>query len=127
MSDEDDEKPVDELRQGFGHLFRAARGAVRTLKREVDKAEMGKAFEDAGREIVRVAGNVKARVEDEIAAVTKAKPAGSQPPPPEPKVEDDEFDGVKPREKSTDAASAEAKPNDAAEEKAAEEKGPASS
>ena len=104
MSDErdpkDEEKPTEELKKGLGHLWRAAKGAAASVKKEVDRTEFGKAFEEAGRELGRAANNVVGRISTEIAKSTEkgkdeAPPA---PPPPPPVGEDDDFDGVRPRD-----------------------------
>lgn len=107
MSDErdpndakDEEKPTEELKKGLGHLWRAAKGAAEAVKKEVDRTEFGKAFEEAGRELGRAANNVVGRISTEIAKSTdKAKHESAPPPPPPPAGEDDDFDGVKPKPK----------------------------
>ena len=72
MSD-DKPRPVDDLKEGLGLLFRAAKGAVEKLP--TDKLEdvardavkeVGRAFESIGTEIEKVVGKV----------------SGSSPPPP---------------------------------------------
>ena len=60
------EDPTEELKQGLGHLWRAARGMAKGIKKEVDKSDLGKAFDDAGRELARAATNVVGRINDEI-------------------------------------------------------------
>jgi hypothetical protein len=111
MSDErDDEKekakdePVKQLAEGIGLLLKAAKGAAKGLKKELDKTTVTKVFEDAGREFARAATNVVEQVSAEISG--KKKPE-SHAPPPHPEHhehaeakghdEDDEFDGVKPK------------------------------
>lgn len=110
MSDEPEKKddPAAELRQGLSHLWKAARGAAAGVKKEVERTDLGKALDDAGREFVRAAANVVDRIAHEVDAVTKPGPRPSEPPPPpegeakpETKPEEDEFDGVKPKEKPT--------------------------
>ena len=112
MSDEhDDEKkkeedqPVKQLAEGIGMLLKAAKGAAKGIKKELDKTSVGKVFEDAGREFARAATNVVDQVSAEISG--KKKHDSHAPPPPEhheehaaPKDhETDEFDGVKPTPK----------------------------
>jgi hypothetical protein len=132
MSDERDKKddPAQELKQGLTHLWRAARGAATELKKEIDRTDMGKALDDAGREFARAAVNVVDRIAGEVTELAKPRPAGearsgeSRPPEAGPDEgapgetrpdehagpapgdhpEDDEFDGVKPREKPAGAA-----------------------
>jgi hypothetical protein len=74
MSD-DKPRPVDDLKEGLGLLFRAAKGAVEKLPtdklEDVAKdavKEVGRAFESIGNEIEKVVGKV----------------SGSAPPPPQP-------------------------------------------
>ncbi|MEP7125374.1 MAG: hypothetical protein ABJE95_30865 [Byssovorax sp.] len=112
MSDEkDDEKkkeddePVKQLAEGIGMLLKAAKGAAKGLKKELDKTTVSKVFEDAGREFARAATNVVDQVSAEISG--KKKHDSHAPPPPHehheehaaPKDHDesDEFDGVKPK------------------------------
>ncbi len=118
MSDEhDDEKkkeeaePVKQLAEGIGMLLKAAKGAAKGLKKELDKTSVGKVFEDAGREFARAATNVVDQVSAEISG--KKKHESHAPPPHEhhegaehehhaaPKDHDegDEFDGVQPKAK----------------------------
>jgi Sec-independent protein translocase protein TatA len=109
MSDEHDEKkkeeedePVKQLAEGIGMLLKAAKGAAKGIKKELDKTSVGKVFEDAGREFARAATNVVDQVSAEISG--KKKHDSHAPSAPEhheehaaPKDhEDDEFDGVKP-------------------------------
>jgi hypothetical protein len=109
MSDEHDEKeePAEQLKQGIGLLWRAARGAAAGVKKEMEKTELGRSLEDAGREFARAASNVVERLAGEI---TK-KPSKPRERPedrsvgattPREQGEDDEFDGVKaPKKKPT--------------------------
>lgn len=112
MSDDREKKedPTEELKQGLTHLWRAARGVAAGVKKEVDRTDFGKAIDDAGREFVRAAANVVDRIAVEVDQLTKspgsAGSADQGAPPPEAREkpeekhdEDDEFDGVKPREK----------------------------
>lgn len=111
MSDEHDKKdketpeePAKQFAEGIGMLFKAAKGAAAGIKKELDRTNVGRAFEDAGREFARAATNVVEHVSAEISG--KKRPQ-SQPPPPEQedvgvtppreRDEDDEFDGVKPK------------------------------
>ena len=115
MSDDPEKKddPTEELKQGLTHLWRAARGVGREVKKEVERTDIGKALDDAGRELVRAAANVVDRIAEEVTDLTKpSKP--SAPPVPDdapPKKEEahlqpdeDEFDGVKPKEKGDGAS-----------------------
>lgn len=75
MSDEKKPKPIEDLKEGLGLLYRAAKSAVETLPtdkvEEVAKdavKEVGRAFETLGNEIDKVLH----------------KATGSTPPPPAP-------------------------------------------
>jgi hypothetical protein len=107
MSDDRDKKddPAEELKQGLTHLWRAARSVATGVKKEVERTDFGKAIDDAGREFVRAAANVVERIAEEVNELAKPPPPGAPPPAaeakPEPEEhdEDDEFDGVRPKEK----------------------------
>ncbi len=104
MSDERDyrDDPAEELKQGLGHLWRAARGMAKTLKKEVDRTSFGKTIDDAGHELARAATNVVERLTTEIGGRRADRPWREEPPEPvaAPKDdEDDEFDGVRPTPK----------------------------
>lgn len=72
---DDDGDPAEQLKQGLGLLFRAAKGiahvASESVRTEVDKAKAGAggaagtllhALDDAGRELARAAGNVATKL-----------------------------------------------------------------
>ena len=114
MSDDPQKKddPTEELKQGLSHLWRAARGVGREVKKEVERTDIGKAIDDAGREFVRAAANVVDRIAGEVNDLTKPSKPGAVPDDAPRRREDehehehakggedDEFDGVKPKEKS---------------------------
>ncbi|MBX3219643.1 MAG: hypothetical protein KF795_03920 [Labilithrix sp.] len=84
MSD-DKPRPVDDLKEGLGLLFRAAKGAVEKLPTDKledvakDAAkEVGRAFESIGSEIEKVVGKVSG-------SSPPAPPAAAPPPPAEAK------------------------------------------
>jgi hypothetical protein len=110
----DTEDPKDQLKQGLGMLFRAARGAATSIKREVDRSGVGKTLDgagraargaatsikrevdrsgvgktldDAGREIARAANNVIGRIGSEIQKAQRGGPGGA-PNPDEPAARD---------------------------------------
>ena len=101
------EEPAKQFAEGIGMLFKAAKGAAAGIKKELDRTNVGKAFEDAGREFARAATNVVEHVSAEISG--KKRPQSQPPPPPEregvgfavPKehadADADEFDGVTPK------------------------------
>lgn len=76
MSD-DKPNPVDDLKQGLGLLFRAAKGAVEKLP--TDKVE--DVAKDAAKEVARAFESLGQEVEKVIHP--NKKPASQQPPPPE--------------------------------------------
>ncbi len=102
---EEPEEPAKQFAEGIGMLFKAAKGAAKGIKKELDKSNVGKAFEDAGREFARAATNVVEHVSAEISG--KKRPESQPPPPPEREGvgftppsehgEADEFDGVTPK------------------------------
>ncbi|MBX3211756.1 MAG: hypothetical protein KF850_06965 [Labilithrix sp.] len=98
MSD-DKPRPVDDLKEGLGLLFRAAKGAVEKLPTDKledvakDAAkEVGRAFESLGSEIEKVVGKVSgsgaAAPEPPPAAAQPAPPTHDAPPPEPPRYDD---------------------------------------
>lgn len=90
MSD-DKPKPVDDLKEGLGLLFRAAKGAVERLPtdklEDVAKdavKEVGRAFESLGTEIEKVVGKVSGAPQPP----PPAPPTGYAPPPAEAKKDE---------------------------------------
>lgn len=89
MSD-DKPKPVDDLKEGLGLLFRAAKGAVERLPTDKledvakDAAkEVGRAFESLGNEIEKVVG----KVAGSSPSAHAPPPTGHAPPPAEAKAD----------------------------------------
>ena len=78
MSDRDD--PKDDLIQGLGLLWRAARKTAKTLRKDLDRTNVGRALDDAGREMVRAATNVVGRVGDELKKRQGTVPGWDQRP-----------------------------------------------
>lgn len=72
-SETDDAK--QHFKQGMGLLFRAAREAATGFKKELDRAQIGKSLDDAGRELARAATNVVGRIEKEIKKVQPGEPS----------------------------------------------------
>jgi hypothetical protein len=113
MSDERDKKedPKEDLKQGLAHLWRAARGVAAEVRKDLDRTDLGKTIDSAGRDFVRAAANVVDRIAEEVDDLTKAKPAAAPPPPVRddaPPPAEDEFDGVKPRAKQAEPPGPEA-------------------
>jgi len=81
MSRTDDEDDRDDstqrakqhLVQGLGLLFRAAVEASSGLKKGLEKSDVGKSIDDAGRELWRAANNVVTRVGNEVLFSNKDK------------------------------------------------------
>ncbi|MDI1431885.1 hypothetical protein [Polyangium sorediatum] len=67
------ERAKTHLVQGLGHLFRAATMAATGIKKELDRTDVGKQVEVAGREIYRAANNVVSRLGTEMLFGSKDK------------------------------------------------------
>ena len=88
MSDEKP-KPVDDLKQGLGLLFRAAKGAIDKIP--TDKFE--NAVKESAKEVGKAVETVAGQIDDAFTKVTTGSqppardaghPPGSNPNPPEP-------------------------------------------
>jgi hypothetical protein len=90
MSDEKKTDPVDDLKQGLGLLFRAAKGAVEKIP--TDKVE--DVAKDAAKEVARAFETIGHEVEKVIAPNKKS----SAPPPAEAKTDAPATGGAKPPE-----------------------------
>jgi len=103
MSDERDRKedPADQFKQGIGLLWRAAVGAASSVKKEMDRTDLGRSIEDAGRELARAATNVASRISSELGKKVERpwERPGERPDErakgPKSEEDEDEFDGVK--------------------------------
>lgn len=103
MSDERDRKedPAEQFKQGIGLLFRAALGAASGVKKELDRTDLGRSIEDAGRELARAATNVVERISSEIGKKPErpwerpGERAEGRATPDQHEDESDDFDGVK--------------------------------
>lgn len=63
MSDErDDADPKEHAKRSLGFLWKAAREAATGIRKEVKQNTVGRAIDDAGREVVRAANNVATRI-----------------------------------------------------------------
>lgn len=69
-----DEDPRKQLFQGLGLLWKAARGAATEVQKELDKSNVGKAIDDAGRELGRAVENVVTRIGAELKKVQPPEP-----------------------------------------------------
>lgn len=70
---DDDKDDIDEATrakvhfvQGMGLLFRAAGEAAEGLRKGIDKSDVGKQLDTAGRELYRAANNVVSRLGNEV-------------------------------------------------------------
>lgn len=80
MSDEKPKSdPVDDLKQGLGLLFRAAKGAVDKIPTE----KVEDVAKDAAKEVARAFETIGHEVEKVISPNKDGKKPGSQPPPAE--------------------------------------------
>ncbi|MDI3284889.1 hypothetical protein [Polyangium sp. 15x6] len=83
------ERAKTHLVQGLGHLFRAATMAATGIKKELDRSDVGKQVEVAGREIYRAANNVVSRLGTEILFGSKDKDKKREPEPEDERKGDD--------------------------------------
>ncbi|MRG94774.1 hypothetical protein [Polyangium spumosum] len=83
------ERAKTHLVQGLGHLFRAATAAASGIKKELDRSDVGKQVEVAGREIYRAANNVVSRLGTEMLFGTKDKDKEKKPSPEDERKDDD--------------------------------------
>lgn len=86
MSD-DKSKPLDDLKQGLGLLFRAAKGAVETVAEKVPTEKIEEAATDAVKEVGRALETVGTEIEKAIGSVTGSTPPKAEaaaPPAPAP-------------------------------------------
>ncbi|MDC3954519.1 hypothetical protein [Polyangium jinanense] len=86
---EQSERARTHLVQGLGHLFRAATMAASGIKKELDRSDVGKQVEVAGREIYRAANNVVSRLGTEILFGSKDKDKKREPEPEDERKGDD--------------------------------------
>ena len=96
MSD-DKPKPLDDLKEGFGLLFRAAKGAVESIPTDkIEKVgkdaakEVGRAFESIGSEVDKLIHQAKPNTQPPPQGA--APPAANAAPPAEPPKEDVKYD-----------------------------------
>ncbi|WP_433931358.1 hypothetical protein AB3662_44275 [Sorangium cellulosum] len=79
-SDPDRDDPREDLKQGLSLLWRAARRTAGDLRRDLDRTSVGKAVDDAGRELVRAATNVVGRLGAELSKRPPAPPPRDERP-----------------------------------------------
>lgn len=102
----DSDDVADNVKQGFGLLWKAAKKAASGVKKEVTATTVSRTLEDAGREIARAASNVAEKVGSEIKKLQPHDPEYSGPDdprmkPPYEKPEEGKpgDDGTKPKPK----------------------------
>ncbi|WP_437733428.1 hypothetical protein [Sorangium sp. So ce1335] len=83
-SDPERDDPREDLKQGLSLLWRAARKTAGDLRKDLDRTSVGKAIDDAGRELVRAATNVVGRIGAEL---SKGSPEAPPTPPAPPRDE----------------------------------------
>jgi hypothetical protein len=85
MSDDEKAKPVDDLKQGLGLLFRAAKGAVERLP----TSKIEGVVKDGAKEVGKAFDSVASEIDKVIAKATgsSAPAARGTPPPPAPPPE----------------------------------------
>ena len=59
----------EHFKKGLGHLWRAARETAAGIRRELDRKNLGRSIDDAGRELGRAMTNVVGRLGAEIKKV----------------------------------------------------------
>lgn len=94
MSD-DKPKPVDDLKEGLGLLFRAAKGAVEGASAKLHAEKIEDAAKDAVKEVSRAVETIGTEIERVVRSATGTQPpapphsptpptAATKEPPPEP-------------------------------------------
>ncbi|XXX76284.1 hypothetical protein WMF30_52400 [Sorangium sp. So ce134] len=79
-SDPDRDDPKEDLKQGLSLLWRAARRTAVDLRKDLDRTSVGKAIDDAGRELVRAATNVVGRIGAELSKGPSPEPPREERP-----------------------------------------------
>jgi hypothetical protein len=85
-SDRDQDDAKGDLKQGLGLLWRAARKTATDIRKDLDRSNVGRAIDDAGRELVRAASNVVGFIGTELKKVQPPEPdyadrRENEPPP----------------------------------------------
>jgi hypothetical protein len=60
------QRAKEHLIQGLGLLFRGGIEAAGVLRKELDKSNLGRSIDDAGRELLRAANNVVSRLGNDV-------------------------------------------------------------
>ena len=79
MATKDTDDVAENVKQGFGLLWKAAKQAAKGAKRDITATTVSKTIEDAGREIARAATNVAEKVGTEIKKITPKDPDYAEP------------------------------------------------
>jgi AAA ATPase domain len=80
MSSDRDGDPKEDLKQGLSLLWRAARKTAEDIRKDLDRTDVGKAIDDAGRELVRAATNVVGRIGVELGKIQQPPPHDGERP-----------------------------------------------
>lgn len=84
MSDRDrDDDAKENLKQGLGLLWRAARKTAGGLRKDLERTNVGRALDDAGRELLRATTNVVGRIGSELKNMQGPDARHQQEPDPE--------------------------------------------
>lgn len=75
----DSEDVGENVKEGLGLLWKAAKQAAKDVKREVTATTVSKTLEDAGREVARAATNVAEKLGAEIKKITPRDPDWAEP------------------------------------------------
>lgn len=73
--------PSEELREGLGHLFRAAKGFARELNRDATVSTVEKTVREGAGELARAVASVGRRVSDELEKNFTPPPSDETAPP----------------------------------------------
>ncbi len=79
MAKDDSDDVAENVKQGFGLLWKAAKKAAKDVKKEVTATTVSRTIEDAGREIARAATNVAEKVGSELKKITPKDPEYAEP------------------------------------------------
>jgi hypothetical protein len=66
-------RPADQVKEGLGLLWSAARQAAGGIREELDRTQVGKSIDDAGRELGRAVTNVATRLGAELKKVQPSR------------------------------------------------------
>jgi hypothetical protein len=91
------EEPIEALKQGFGLLWKAARGVAHEIKREAEKAGLGETLQQAGKELEHAAGQAAKALESFFGKVQPPGPRYEKDWPPRGDTGSAETDPARPK------------------------------